>query len=347
VSEPWTVFRLVKSTADVFSNAGVDAPRVEAEWLLSRVLSYNRTELYMNAQRPVTEEERSAFRALVTRRLEGEPLAYILGERGFWTLDLAVDPRVLIPRPETEQLVELALRFTKRFDHQDWRIIDVGTGSGALALALASELPQAVVVATDLSPDALEVAKENAERLDLRERVKFVCTDVLDAFAGRPASVDIVVSNPPYIGQSDPEVADDVRAHEPEMALFSGDDGLDIVRRLLPAARAVLRPGGLLLMEHGARQGDAVRQLARADFATVSIQKDLSRHDRVLVALAAGESPWPAAKLPSQGNADGLVAHEENAAEEEEAPIDLRSPAERALLEAEAMGLPVISLDDE
>ncbi|MFT4704805.1 MAG: release factor glutamine methyltransferase, partial [Bradymonadia bacterium] len=108
MSEPWTVFRLVKSTADVFSNAGVDAPRVEAEWLLSRVLSYNRTELYMNAQRPVTEEERSAFRALVTRRLEGEPLAYILGERGFWTLDLAVDPRVLIPRPETEQLVELA-----------------------------------------------------------------------------------------------------------------------------------------------------------------------------------------------------------------------------------------------
>lgn len=335
--ETWTVHRLIRSTAEVFAKRGLASPRLDAELLLGHTLELDRTGLYMHAQRPVDDAERETFRALVKRRLTGEPVAYLVGTKGFWTIDLAVDARVLIPRPETEGLVELALRYTRRYAHEAWRIVDVGTGSGALALALAKELPEATVLAIDVSSDALDVARANAERLGLRERVHFVCGDLLAPLQPRPASVEVIVSNPPYVALGARTLEADVAAHEPDLALYAGEDGLDAIRRLLPDAARALAPGGLLLVEIGHDQGDAVRALARPHFARVRIEQDYGGHDRVLVALAHGEVPF--ALHPT----DAPEAPQEEAPDED---IETLDPALRALREAEAEELPIIDLHE-
>jgi release factor glutamine methyltransferase len=342
--EVWTIQRLIRSTADVFSKRGMASPRLDAELLLGHTLALDRTGLYMHAHRPVDAEEREAFRALVKRRLSGEPIAYIVGTKGFWTLDLAVDARVLIPRPETEGLVELALRFTRRYAHAAWRIVDVGTGSGALALALASELPEASVLAIDVSTDALEVARENAERLGLRDRVNAVAGDLLAPLQARPASVDLIVSNPPYVALGSGALEPDVAAHEPALALYAGADGLDAIRRLIPEAARALAPGGLLLVEIGHDQGDPVRALARPHFARVRIEKDYNGHDRVLVALAHGELPWPLAPGADEAARETTPDDDDHASDIDD--VEALDPALRALREAEAEGLPVIDLNE-
>lgn len=286
---PLPVREAVAAAAASLQRLGSPTGRLDADLLLASVLGVDRMGLIRDADRPLSDAERDAFRALIRRRMAGEPIAYILGNAGFWDIELAVDARVLIPRPDTERVVELALQHTARFEDADWRIVDVGTGSGALALALANALPRARVLAIDISADALEVARDNATRLGLRDRVKFVRGDLLEPLAARPQSVDIIVANPPYVADNDPDLAADVAKFEPAVALYGGgSDGLDVVRRLLPAAARALAPGGLLLVEHGARQGAAVRAIAAQHFADPTTERDLARHDRVLVARAPG-----------------------------------------------------------
>lgn len=340
--ESITVRELVQRTATFFAERGLPSPRLDADLLVAHVLGTTRTGLYGCFDRPVPDDERDALRELVRRRAAHEPIAYLLGERGFWTLDLHVDPRVLVPRPETERIVELALETVGVHRDHPWRVVDVGTGSGAIALALASELPAATVLGSDTSAGALEVAADNAERCGLRDRVRLVRDDLLGALVRKRAQVDIVVSNPPYIATTERGIMDrDVLEHEPHEALFAGHDGLDVIRRLLPQAQKVLVPGGLLLVEFGAAQGEAVRSLAAQHFERVAIAKDLAGHDRVLIARAAGRhevlDAQPAVPEPTP-------EPEPAAAESEEEPM---SAAQWRLREAEDAGLPIIDLDAE
>jgi release factor glutamine methyltransferase len=252
--------------------AGVDTPRLDAELLLAHALGTDRARLVLDRDRPVEGPAVRAFQDAVRRRSAGrEPVAYITGVRGFRRLDLHVDQRVLIPRPETEDLVEVALALAPGA-----RVVDVGTGSGAVALALKDERPDLEVLATDVSDDALAVARANAARLELD--VTFLRADLLD---GVPAA-DAVLSNPPYVEDGAP-LAPEIARHEPARALFAGPDGLAVVRRLVDQAGR--SPARLLALEVGLGQGPAVAALAReAGFAEVELRRDLAGLERVAVA---------------------------------------------------------------
>ncbi len=277
---------LLKTTADFLQSRGSRSARLDADLLLCQVLGLSRTQLYMDLMRPLTTAEVDGYRALVKRRAKLEPIAYIAGTKGFWKHDFAVDKRVLIPRPETELLVEAATKALADRKEEPLRIVDVGTGSGCIACSLAAEFPQATVVAIDASADALEVAAANATTLGLRDRVKLVRGDLLAPLLARGSKVDLIVSNPPYIGTGERERMDeDVKLHEPELALFAGRDGLDLIRRLVVEAAQLLEPEGYLFVEHGDLQGPATRALAEAaGLEQVATVKDYSQLDRLLVA---------------------------------------------------------------
>lgn len=254
--------------------SGSETPRLDAELLLAQVLGVRREALFLDPGREVAGPQIRDYQALVRRRaVERAPVAYLVGTRGFRHLELAVDPRALIPRPETELLVEVALDLP-----HGARLVDVGTGSGAIALALADERPDLVITATDLDEDALAVARENAARLG--SDVTFAAGDLLGAVPG--ATFDAVISNPPYIPDGDrPGLPADVRDHEPGRALFAGADGLDVYRRLIPQAAAV---APFVAVEVGAGQAQAVGELMRAaGLASVEAHADLAGIDRVVV----------------------------------------------------------------
>ncbi|MCZ7845754.1 MULTISPECIES: peptide chain release factor N(5)-glutamine methyltransferase [Stenotrophomonas maltophilia group] len=257
---------------------GVDA-RHEAELLLLHVLDRPRSWLFAHATDPLAANDQAAFEALLARRVAGEPVAYLTGRRGFWTLDLEVDPATLIPRPETELLVELALE--RLPPDQALQLADLGTGSGAIALALASERPRAQVLATDASPGALAVAARNAARHEL-DNVRFA-EGGHDWYAPlQGVRFDLIASNPPYIASNDPHLEQGDLRFEPSTALASGMDGLDDIRRIVEGGQAHLRPGGWLLIEHGWDQGAAIRALFEATgFAEVQTVQDLEQRDRI------------------------------------------------------------------
>ncbi|CAN7446247.1 peptide chain release factor N(5)-glutamine methyltransferase [Pseudoxanthomonas sp. LjRoot143] len=256
--------------------SGPDA-RHEAEHLLLHVLGRDRAWLFAHGDDPLSEPEASAFGALLARREAGEPLAYLLGRRGFWTLDLQVSPATLIPRPETERLVELALERLPA-DHR-LRVADLGTGTGAIALAIASERPQAEVVATDVSEAALQVAQQNARSNEVAN-VVFRYGSWLAPLARE--SFDLIASNPPYIADGDPHLGQGDLRFEPPSALSSGADGLDAIREIVATAPSHLLPGGWLLLEHGWEQGEAIRGLLQAaGFIDVATEVDLEQRDRV------------------------------------------------------------------
>ncbi|HET6587436.1 MAG TPA: peptide chain release factor N(5)-glutamine methyltransferase [Oleiagrimonas sp.] len=262
-----------------------DEARSEAELLLGHALGVSRAWLFAHANDCVAEAQHQAYTALIERRAQGEPVAYLTGRRGFWTLDLEVTPATLIPRPETETLVEQAL--ARLSTDRACTVVDLGTGSGAIALAVASERPRAQVVATDASSEALAVARGNAVRLGLRN-VEFLQGDWLAPLAGR--RFDMIVSNPPYIEAGDAHLARGDLRFEPPAALASGADGLDAIRRIVRDARDHLEPGGWLLLEHGWNQGEAVRALLReSGYAGIFTATDLEDRDRV----TAGNQPSP------------------------------------------------------
>ena len=271
-----SVREALDSSVIAIAAAGSDTPRLDAEVLLANVLGVDRTALFTHPDREVKGPAVRAFQDAVRRRSAGrEPVAYITGRRGFRYLDLAVDPRVLVPRPETELLVEIGIERLA----QGARVVDVGTGSGAIALALAHERPDLEVLATDSSPDALDVARANAARLGLDGAVTFHEGDLL-AGAGE---VDAVLSNPPYVAEGDrATLAPEITRHEPPGALFAGADGLDVIRRLVPAA--VDAGARLLAIELGEGQAGAVAQfMLDAGFADVHARRDLAGLERVVV----------------------------------------------------------------
>jgi release factor glutamine methyltransferase len=282
---PWSVLELIRWTAGYLAERGVADPRLDAELLLADSLGLKRLDLYLQFDRPLLAEELAEFKGRLRRRARREPLQYIAGTAAFRELRLRVDRRVLIPRPETEILVDHVLAWAR--GRTGLSALDVGTGSGAIALSLATEgEPFERVVATDVSPGALEVARSNLDGVrpstpvDLREGALFEPV-------GRER-FDVIVSNPPYVGEGErSEIEVEVAEWEPQVALFAGEDGLMVIRDLVRESPSHLRPGGLLALEIGAGQAAAVRGLFGPAFSTVQVRADLTGRDRIVLAELA------------------------------------------------------------
>ncbi len=267
----------------------VPSPRMNAELLLMFTLGRDRAYLYGHPERELTPEEQSRYEDALAQRSQGMPAQYITGHQEFWGMDLLVSPAVLIPRPETEHVVETVLERVGRTSpstslrpsrsDQAIRIVDVGTGSGCIALALAKELPRAEIHATDLSPAALEIARANAARHQLESRIQFHETDLLSGLERQ--AFDLVVSNPPYVGESEEDAVQlEVRKFEPRNAVFAGAAGTEVIERLIPQAQAALKPGGWLVIEISGTIAARVRELL-AGWADVEITNDLQGIPRV------------------------------------------------------------------
>jgi release factor glutamine methyltransferase len=275
--ETWTIRRVLQWTQGFFRDKGLDSPRLDAELIIGDALGLDRLHLYTDHDRPLDAQELAGIRERVRRRGRREPVAYITGKRGFWKLELQVGPGVLVPRPDTERLVECALEAAATFESP--RIVDVGTGSGCIALALAFDLPNATVLAIDRSVDALRIARANVEASGLGN-VTCVEGDLLEP--ARAFDPDLVVSNPPYIAGRD-------LADQPRLALDGGPDGLAVIRRLVAQSGEVLRPDGRLLFEIGYDQGETAAAVVRSDgrFVDVRVHRDYGARDRVVDARRA------------------------------------------------------------
>lgn len=268
---------VAQALRDAATSLQCENPQADAELLLAAALDRPRTWLYAHADEALSAPQAQAFASLTMRRRRGEPVAMILGRQGFWSLALQVSAATLIPRPETELLVELALRLIPA--GQVVEVLDLGTGSGAIALALAAERPLARVTALEQEADALAIATANALRLGL-ERVRMLRGDWFSAIPG--LRYEVIVANPPYIADDDPHLEQGDLRFEPRVALASGPDGLDAIRRIVLDAPAHLSPGGTLLLEHGFRQGQQVRSLLQdAGFEAIQTHADLAGLDRV------------------------------------------------------------------
>lgn len=286
----WTTLDLLKWTKDYFARKGIESPRLEAELLLAGAAGCDRVRLYTDFEKPLGEDVLGTFRGWVKRRAEQrEPLAYILGHAQFIELRLDVSPAVLIPRPETEELAVWGRSVLKGWqDRAELRVLDLGTGSGCLALALACVTPNARVTAVDISTDALEVARRNAGKLQLTDRVQFVAGDLFSALPVEyRRSCDLIVANPPYI---DPDMqgtlAPEVRDHEPAKALFAEQNGMAVSHRIIDEAQDWLKPGGWLGMEISPEQALSLRERLQAQgvFADIEIRKDARQMDRMILA---------------------------------------------------------------
>jgi release factor glutamine methyltransferase len=275
----------VDSAYQLFLENDVPSPRLNAELLLMFALNCERSYLYAHPERELTADEQSRFDEVIRERARGCPTQYITGHQEFWGLDLLVSPAVLIPRPETEHVVETVLELIKdyRFDGPGrLRMLDVGTGSGCIALALASELPHVEIHACDISEEALEMARVNAARLAFGGKVLFRKSDLVALYANQ--QFDFVISNPPYVGEIDADkVQKQVREFEPRIAVFSGHEGMDIYRRLIPEAKSVLRPGGWFVTEIGYFEEAKVRDLLTG-WADIQVTADLQGIPRVVAA---------------------------------------------------------------
>jgi len=265
-------------------DAKVPEPQTDAEWLLAHVLGTSRTNLKLNWDEELSEGQWRDYEQLVLKRAKRVPLAYILGEQPFCGLTLKVDKRVMIPRPETEQLVELVVKRLKGLGRENFMLADIGTGSGAIALALASKFERATVIGVDISAEAIEVAEENAQRLNLTKRCVFLHGDLTEPLEAvfPPATFDAIVANLPYVADKDWEQLEpEVRCYEPEIALRGGPEGLDVIRRFAqrPIHR-LLSFGGFVALEIGAEQASAVQNLLRQRGWRVSVEKDFAGIER-------------------------------------------------------------------
>jgi release factor glutamine methyltransferase len=275
----------VDGAYELFIANDVPSPRLNAELLVLFVLGRERAYLYAHPERELTAEEQERYDEVIRERARGCPTQYITGHQEFWGLDLLVSPAVLIPRPETEHVVETVVELAREYrvePPEKLRLIDVGAGSGCIALALASELPQAEIHACDISEEALEMARVNAARLGLDQRVRFRKSDLLAAYPRH--TFDFVVSNPPYVGDSEADkVQKQVREFEPKVAVFSGEEGMDIYRRLIPQAKDALKPSGWFVAEIGFSAEEKVRELLAA-WNDVQVTADLQGIPRVIAA---------------------------------------------------------------
>lgn len=275
----------VDAAYQLFVANDVPSPRLNAELLLMFVLARERAYFYAHPERELTADEQSRYDEVIRERARGCPTQYITGHQEFWGLDLLVSPAVLIPRPETEHVVETVLELVKEYGFAGpgrIRLVDVGTGSGCIALALASELPQTEIHACDISEDALEIARINAARLALGGKVLFRKSDLLSVYSGE--QFDFIVSNPPYVGEVDADkVQKQVREFEPKIAVFSGHEGLEIYRRLIPQALEHLRQGGWLVAEIGYSEETKIREML-AGWSEVQVTADLQGIPRVVAA---------------------------------------------------------------
>jgi len=298
-SDEWTIGRLIEWTRGFFERGGIAQPRLEAEILLAHVLGAERIDLYLRYEDPVAEDERTAFRELVRRRAAGEPTRYLVGTCEFLSLAFKVTPDCLIPRPETEMLVEEVLRLSgatpaplleegEMESSGPLTAIDLCTGCGCVAVSLAVRLPDCRVTATDISPAALEVARINAQAHDVGTRVTFLEGDLYDALdAADAAPADFLVANPPYVAEAEWDgLPREIREHEPRDALVAGPDGTEVIERILKGARAYLKPTATLLVEIGAGHGARAAETASTvrGLLNVRVLKDYAGLDRILVA---------------------------------------------------------------
>lgn len=279
MSKIWRIKDLLTWTTSFFTEKGIDSPRLEAEILLARVLNMNRVYLYANFDRPVDEKEREIYKDFIRRRVSGEPSAYIVGYKEFMSLDFKVTPDVLIPRPDTEVLVEGIIEIASELDNV--KICDVGTGSGAIAVSLAHYLPNATIYATDISQNALEIAEENA--LLNGVNINFLTGNLLEPVREK-GKFDIIAANLPYISLDDFNNLDnEVKAYEPKLALIADGDGLDLYRQLIPEAVGLLEDEGYLFFEISYDQGVNALKLVE-DFAKAELIQDYAGRDRLIKA---------------------------------------------------------------
>ncbi|MBF0444032.1 MAG: peptide chain release factor N(5)-glutamine methyltransferase [Magnetococcales bacterium] len=283
--QPWTIRRLIQWGSDWLGQQGIENPRLDVELLLADALSLTRMDLFLDMDRPLDRQELGDFKNRIKRRSQREPVAYIVGLRGFWKQDFYVDSSVLIPRPETETLVDSILSLYPQHDAK-LTILDIGIGSGAILLSLLNEFPNAVGVGVDISEDALRVAKINCDKFNLDERVTLFASD-LTATLPNDAKYDLIVSNPPYIVRDEMEkLQPEVKDREPRLALDGGEDGLAIYRPLIPQAYKFLNNSGWLVVEIGYDQGVSVADLFKqAGLKKVSVVKDYGHRDRVVMGV--------------------------------------------------------------
>ena len=284
----WTTLGVLDWTTQRFNEAGITSARLEAQILLAHVLGCSRVQLYTGFDKPLGDAELAGYRALIKRRLAGEPVSYLVGETEFWGLPFHVEPSVLVPRPDTETVIEV-VRVARPDRASPCRILDLCTGSGVIAVSLAREYPAAQVVATEVSSAAAALARRNAARNGVAERVDVRDGDLFAPVRGE--RFDVIAANPPYIASAViPTLAAEVR-REPQIALDGGPDGLVFYDRIAGEAREYLARGGAIVVEHGCDQADAVRaRLAAAGFTAVTLVHDLARNPRVTWAIAPAEA---------------------------------------------------------
>ncbi len=287
MSEVWTTRRLLAWMTKHFEERGIEFPRLCGELLLAHVAGCERLRLYMDADRPASSEELARLREMVQRAGRHEPIAYLTGSAWFFGMELKVTRDTLIPRPATETLVQRVLQEARGREAGEMMVVDIGTGSGAIAIALAKQMKGARVAAVDISEGALAAARENAQKHGVAERIEFFRGDVYEALPGELAgAVDFVVSNPPYISDQEWEaVEENVKGYEPHSALRGGKDGLDVVRRVIAGAGQWLKPGGALAVEIAASQKESALQLARSagDMEGAEVIADHEDFPRVLI----------------------------------------------------------------
>jgi release factor glutamine methyltransferase len=285
--ERWTIQKLLNWITDFFTQKGVDSPRLSAELLLSHVLGLSRIELYTLFDRVVEAAQLEKLRDLVKRCGNQEPLAYLIGRCEFYSLPLKITRDCLIPRPETELLVERAVEFLRKRAGKQ-QVLDLCTGSGCIAAALAKNVKDCTILATDICDKALSVAAENIAALKLSDKIKLLCGDLFDPVIAEldSAGADLIVSNPPYVSDAEFDAMDkNVKDYEPRGALYGGVDGLDIYRRIIDKSSDYLKKDGMLMMEIGYAQGKSVAGLLDvAGFKSIRIEKDLNKNDRIAIA---------------------------------------------------------------
>jgi release factor glutamine methyltransferase len=294
--QTWTIQKLLNWVTQYLTSKGIDSPRLSAELLLSSVVGLKRIELYTQYDTPVAKEQLDQLHDLVERAGRHEPVAYLTGKTEFYSLELSVSPDCMIPRPETELLVQRAIEFLRARTGVQF-VCDLCTGSGCIAVAIAGNFPDARVIATDICPAALAVAAGNVEKHELKDRITLLCGDLFDPIMPHvdvdklvrdsDRGFDLIVCNPPYVSAAEyGNLEKNVRDYEPKVALFAGDDGLDIYRRVIEKAEQFLKPAAALMLEAGYAQGPAVRELLEQTgaFTEIKIERDIHDNDRIVTA---------------------------------------------------------------